>query len=316
MPRRTVVKAAAWSVPVIASTVAAPAFAASGCAPGSASFSVPSPTQASGGVQNWTVPTGVASVSFAVAGGAGGGFDATPGGKGALTTGTLAVTPGDVLTIYVGQGGRGGALQDTGGGGYGSGGSTTLSSSPVYWDLGGGGGGGSAIVLNGTPLVVAGGGGGGGSMGWAYSTRSGGVGGNAGANGGALTAGPVVAGGGQASGAGGVASGSYQQTTPGLAASGRNGANGVVAGRLGADGVSMEYVGSGAGGGGYTGGGSGAIAYRNIASPLAHENVAGAGAGGSSYLAPGVAGTVNNSGGAAPKSSVRSPGYVTLTWTC
>ncbi len=114
VPRRTVVKAAAWSVPVIASTVASPAFAASGCAPGSASFSVPSPTQASGGVQNWTVPTGVTSVSFAVAGGAGGGFDATPGGKGARTTGTLAVTPGDVLTIYVGQGGRGAEREDEG----------------------------------------------------------------------------------------------------------------------------------------------------------------------------------------------------------
>lgn len=79
-----------------------------------------------GGVQPFTIPSNITAIQFSVAG-AGGGFGAggcgTPGKGGALE-GTLSVTPGQILYLFVGGAGR----DNGGGGGKGAG-----------WNGGGGG---------------------------------------------------------------------------------------------------------------------------------------------------------------------------------
>lgn len=75
---------------------------------------------------NFTVPTGVYSLSYVVIGGGaggGGGSEKDPhctggggGGAGAIKTGTLSVTPGQVLTCVIGAGGTGwGGMNQSGG---------------------------------------------------------------------------------------------------------------------------------------------------------------------------------------------------------
>jgi trimeric autotransporter adhesin len=87
-----------------------------------------------GAAQTWTVPAGVTQATFRLYGanGGGNGSDSGNGGHGAEVTGNLAVTPGTVLQVDVGQAGQ--YLGDTGTGnafgGGGKGGS----------DAGGGGG--------------------------------------------------------------------------------------------------------------------------------------------------------------------------------
>ncbi|MBK9486927.1 MAG: hypothetical protein IPO01_17615 [Chitinophagaceae bacterium] len=68
-----------------------------------------------GGAQTFTVPAGVTSINFTALGAEGGaGANGTnnggtvaggAGGKGSRATGTLAVTPGQVLNIFVGGAG-------------------------------------------------------------------------------------------------------------------------------------------------------------------------------------------------------------------
>ncbi len=63
-----------------------------------------------GADQNWTVPSGVTSANFYLLGAGGGGATKTSGGDGGgggYATGSYAVTPGNVLTIIVGQRGGG-----------------------------------------------------------------------------------------------------------------------------------------------------------------------------------------------------------------
>ena len=97
----------------------------------------------------WTVPAGCGTVTVkAWAGGGGGaggdtGDTGAPGGAGGFARSTLAVTPGESLTLMVGGGGHGGAA------------------SPLSYVSGGGGGGDLSGIRRGlTWLVVAGGGGG------------------------------------------------------------------------------------------------------------------------------------------------------------
>lgn len=165
--RRTIVKGAAWSVPVLAAAGAAPAQALS-C--DTTTFQAPSTTTAARAVTNWTVPAGVTLIEYVVEGGAGGGRSAGSfqGGAGARVSGALTVVPGTVLQLIVGAGGlhddgiNGGS--NAGGGGYGAGGASgaipPLAGSDRY--RAGSGGGGSAILVGagGPPVVVAGGGGG------------------------------------------------------------------------------------------------------------------------------------------------------------
>jgi hypothetical protein len=109
--------------------------------PGSASFAY------SGSIVNWTVPACVTSITITAKGASGGYYPGYTPGYGASMTGTFAVTPGQVLSILVGQ-------------------------SPGSCSCFPGGGGGTFVALGGTyssatPMIVAGGGGG------AYSGYSG-----------------------------------------------------------------------------------------------------------------------------------------------
>ena len=67
------------------------------CASGSVTFNY------TGAVQTFTVPVGVTSLTIQAEGAQGGSnAGGIVGGLGGMATGTLAVTPGDVLNIYVG----------------------------------------------------------------------------------------------------------------------------------------------------------------------------------------------------------------------
>lgn len=119
----------------------------------------------------FTVPDGITTLQVQVTGAGGGGsywgagVAASPGGNGAIVNATLSVTPGEVLSLELGEGGRTSEIPDTGqmvsgsgGGGFATGGAGGVNSTSA---LGAGGGGGATAILSGTtPLVVAGGGGG------------------------------------------------------------------------------------------------------------------------------------------------------------
>ncbi|MGH1542669.1 MAG: hypothetical protein ACRBHB_19775 [Arenicella sp.] len=147
------------------------------------------------GAASFTVPDGITSLQISISGGGGGGGGAAAGdgglgGAGELVNTTLAVTPGQVLSIVVGAGGTGGAgFSGTGGFGATGGG---LSSIEGIVASGGGGAGGEGPPASAT-AGTAGAGPNGGTAGAAT------VGTNAAGNGG-----DAGAGGGSAGGAGGV----------------------------------------------------------------------------------------------------------------
>lgn len=206
-------------------------FVVNNCGPGggnTASFTYVGTTS-----QTWTVPACVTSITIDARGAQGGGNPGYSGGLGARMVGTFSVTPGQVITLYVG--------------GMGSPGTTASGFT------GGGGGGGSGAFLNGNILVIAGGGGGAGhsnggqpgqttqngSNGFGYP-GSGGPGGTAGADGGNNSG--NTAGGGK-----GYNSGIPSQTN------GYNNPGGWGCG--GGGGGSHTNGHAGGGGGGYSGGG-------------------------------------------------------------
>jgi hypothetical protein len=208
-----------------------------------------------GTMQSWTVPAGVYSVNIETWG-AQGSPGSAAGGLGGYVTGDLAVTPGQVLYIFVG-----------GQGGYNGGGTGGLSQNGTY---GGNGGGASDVRTGGTALtyrvIVAGGGGGGGRDGsWAGCQPSpagagGSGGGTAGSNG--YSSACNCAGGGTGGGAGTLVSGGYAGShsgnctrndtwcagSAGSTGSGGNGSNCTHPSGSG---------GAGGGGGGFFGGGAG-----------------------------------------------------------
>ncbi|MCX4690423.1 DUF11 domain-containing protein [Kitasatospora purpeofusca] len=205
----------------------------------------------SGGDQTFTVPAGVTAVYARVFGAGGAGSPRAyytgqyGGGGGGYTTGTLAVTPGQVLTLTAGQGGRLNSTTSTyGGGGAGGQGYTAANGSSAT----GGSGGGMSAVWNGAsgtnPLVVAGGGGGSSPGGDATTPAAGGGGGS---NGGQDNQ-PAASGRGGTQTAGGAAA---TQTACAAATAGAQ----YQGGRGGA---SPQNEGGGGGGGGYYGGGGGA----------------------------------------------------------
>ena len=234
----------------------------------------------SGSIQNYTVPNGVTSINVALWGG-GGASSAQyvgngRGGSGAYITGTLAVTPGEILGILVA--GYGGASSSPsqggyGGGGYGNYGANTYSGGPTTnGGNGTGGGGRSAIQRGGTDIVTVGGGGGagysqGGDAAWT----------------GTATAGTINGGGGGTSSSGGAAGSNGNPTSFGVPTAGSKfqGGNGNNYG--------------GGGGGGWYGGGGGNTA----------GGAGGDGGGGSSYTAnlTNVSGA-NGSGGNPPGTSL------------
>lgn len=189
----------------------------------------------SGKVETYQVPFGVTEIELTAVGG-NGAFTADPDGpSGAQITGTLAVTPGEVLSI--GVGGTFSQTRSNASGGWGptvdghdySGGNGT-SDSPSLTD-GSGGGGGATVVLDpsGSPIVVAGGSGGEGA-GWDGEP---GYHGGQGGQGGSLTGGTG---------------------DPGTDKGGQPGANSTSRGQ---DSSSSGSCGGGAGGGGVAGGLSG-----------------------------------------------------------
>lgn len=145
----------------------------------------------SGSDQTFVVPSGATSLTVKMWGAGGGGGYGMTGGGGGFTSGTLAVSAGQVLTFIVGRGGAYQSTATTYGGGGGGGGATYTGS-----------GGGRSTIRNssGTELMTVGGGGGGGTFG--TSGAGGGSNGLAGTCGGTgCTAG---GGGGQAGGGSGV----------------------------------------------------------------------------------------------------------------
>ncbi|WP_350353369.1 Ig-like domain-containing protein [Microbacterium sp. A8/3-1] len=180
----------------------------------------------SGGAESFTVPAGVTSIQVTLNGAGGGNGAGGAISQGGQTTGTVAVTPGNILAITVGRFGDYGGTPAYGGGGAGGGcfGAGLC---------GQGGGGLTGLWANntafdrGSALLIAGGGGGSGG-----ATNAGGVGGGAvGANGANGTVG---------GGAGGTA------TAAGFGGSEFTGGNGTG-----------STSGGGGGGGGWYGGGNG-----------------------------------------------------------
>ena len=240
-----------------------------------------------GAIQTFTVPSGVTTLTVTLSGGGGGSGNNqnTNGGSGALVSGTITVTPGQVLTVIVGQGGMSNRGSATGGsasfGGGGAGGSYT----PGGVAGSGAGGGRSAIQNNsGVDLVSAGGGGGGG-------------GGNTGSNGGLVGGG--FNGGTQSSG--GAGSGTTYKGS-----SGTGPASSIITIQGGAGFTNNGGIGSastgGGGGGGYYGGGGGGI---------------GDSGGGGSSLCPSGTSATTGGGGAGGSSSTPNGdginGSITIT---
>jgi|GEM_PF-1132398 len=209
-----------------------------------------------GTIQTWTVPAGVTSVNVDARGAQGGNVTVScsaSGGLGARMSGDIAVTPGEVLSILVGQQGL-------------SNGSDA------------GGGGGSFVVGTGNvPLVIAGGGGGAtnnvGSCGAnrdginATITTSGTAGANGlGAGGTGGNGGSVANGGSGTAGGGFLTDGANNGGGTGGKSYLNGGAGGVGLnnnhGGFGGGGCGWHTGGNGGGGGGYSGGGtSGAGPY-------------------------------------------------------
>jgi hypothetical protein len=228
------------------------------------------------GTYSWTVPTGITTISSVVVGGGGGGagnggsgvYGLGGGGGGLSYAVSIAVTPGETLTIDVGAGGAGGGISGTSGGNSsikrgattllvangGGGGQRTSSGAPVS-----GGSGGAALGYSG--------GGNGGGGGTASSNTRGGGGGGAGGysgnggNGGTVSTPPESGAGG---GGGGGAEGSAQGNGGGgvgILGEGSSGASGGGGGSGGSNGVNSGNSNPGSNtavhGGLYGGGGSG-----------------------------------------------------------
>jgi hypothetical protein len=207
---------------------------------------------ATGTPGQFVVPVGVRAINVHAWGGAGGGSSAEgfqfPGGPGGYAGGTLAVTPGETLTILAGQGGvrtADGQIRAFPNGG--------LAGRRSGYSVGHGGGR-SALVRGAQELLVAGGGGGAGGTGWSSirSTAGGAGGGVNGGDGSWATDGndrSTCVGFGGTQSAGGVA---------GFCTGPFTGAAGPGAKNQGGDGVDFGAGGnaSGGGGDGYYGGGA------------------------------------------------------------
>jgi hypothetical protein len=237
-----------------------------------------------GNVQTFTVPNCVSSITITCKGasGANGTTSATnaggTGGNGAVVSGSINVTPGQVFDIYVGGAGVGST------GGYNGGGNGTQLS---------GAGGGASNVRNSTKtndnrIIVAAGGGGGGNAGFrvdgAITEILGGNGGDSEANG--------VAGGNSSAGLGGEGAIGINGGLAGAgcasfaASAGGSGTSGIGGnGGAGSTYIAGTVYGSGGGGGGgFNGGGAGGGGGVGTVGCTHNDNGAGGGgAGGTNY---------------------------------
>jgi len=225
----------------------------------------------SGQIEMFQVPECVESITIEAFGAQGGNGQVagSPGGMGAHVRGSLAVVPGDMLTILVGEKGADGvpfATRNGQGGGCGGGGSfVVVGVSPVI--VAGGGGGASAndnpqvniALAGGDALIIEDGqAGDGGGAGLGGTAGSGGV---SGSNAGGFHVGTAGAGFlGDGQGASNGSGGFGTPNAPGLAFV-NGGAGGVPGsqGRAGGFGGGGAAGFTGGGGGGYSGGGTGSI---------------------------------------------------------
>ena len=208
--------------------------------------------------QTFTVPAGVTSLVATLYGAQGGGYGATANGGGGMIKARFPVTPGEVLQVQVGGGGRKRVDFNPGSNGWPDGGEGA--GDPAGTSAGGGGG---SSDIRRSPyattdrIVVAGGGGG-----VASGSVSGGVAGEGGYPSGSASTHPTYPGLGGTQSAGGAGGGG----------SGPGGAGSFAQGGGGGDSGTRE--GGGGGGGWYGGGGGGSQTAVN----------AGQGGGGSSYV--------------------------------
>ena len=231
------------------------------CTAATVSFSAP-------GATTWTVPAGVSSIRVVATGGAGGGDAYTSGqgfgGNGGVVTSTLAVSPGQVLDLFVGGGGQMGggtgiALGGTHYGGGSGGGATTVDAGSASQIIAGGGGGGYADGSNGNDSGGDGCGNGfAGGNGFEFAAPHGSaaaMGGGGGIGGaGGVSASGFPAGSAGGNGDGGAGGNGGPQLLPG---GGGVGSGGGTGGQGGYDPVAAFPVFGAGGGGGYGGGGGG-----------------------------------------------------------
>jgi hypothetical protein len=219
----------------------------SSCAPGVQVLS------STGALQNFVVPEGCGTVHVKLWGAGGGGFCWTgnggcqAGGGGGFTSGLLATTPGETLSVIVGGAGLGGQNESFKAGGFGGGGSTGGAG------YAGSGGGRSAIRRGSIELATAGGGGG------AGASYNGVIGGSYGGAGGGLV---------------GENGGNPNNGLGGTQVAGGTGTGGSGSAFQGGSPSNWDNGGGGAGGGGYFGGGAGSSA----------NDGEGGGGGGSGYV--------------------------------
>lgn len=223
-----------------------------------------------GATSSFTIPSNVTQVTITVAGSPGGGDGSA--GSGGISTGTLAVSPGQVYYLCVS--GNGGSTA-TGDGGFCGGGRGGADGGAGF----GPGGGGASWVgtaattssIDQSTVILVGGGGGG------NNTAGGG-------NGGGLTGGSAGTSGGCTGGGGGTQSAGGSAGTPSGAA-GRAGAGGEGA-------TAGNAPGSGGGGGYYGGGGGGGI----------NASCKAGGGGGSGFMKSTLTSTSTSSGAASTSS--------------
>ena len=322
-----------------------------GCSISTVSYSTP------GGPYLVTVPTGCSSATVTLAGGAGGGGGGTfiypssakgycgalsaaggPGGSGASLSGSISITPGESLYVWVGGGGGDArtlnptntipysAMGTNGINGGGEGGSgyayePLLPTPPEYpygvWCSGGSGGGGGGFSAIGTSsstsniiaIAAGGAGGGGGNI-----NGGGAAGGSSGANGnnGFSYRTCTGAGGGGATTSAGGSAGPGLGGSSGSAYSGGQGAQGGCVSGIsstttagGGGGGSGGYYGGGGGGSANAGGGGGSSYWSSAFIETSYNSISNPGGGG------GVA-SVTTSGSTVP---VANNGMVTITWS-
>lgn len=232
-----------------------------------------------GSPQSFTVPPCVSSLSLTAKGARGGSnVQGVFGGLGGSASGVLTVTPGDVLTVYVG-----------GSNGYNGGGLPGVSTCTAA--MGGIGGGGSDVRLNGNSLtnrvIVGGGGGGAGGsrvMGCGRGTGGGGGGGYYGGGGGAGFPGAlgyILAGGGSQTSGGNGGTSAYAAINNGFA--GAIAIGGAGGSEVGDNQAGNNTAFTGGTGGGLTGG-PGQYLWVNGGGQEGNSNFCGSsGGGGSSY---------------------------------
>jgi len=252
-----------------------------------------------GSFQSFTVPSCISNgiISYTVRGAQGGG---SGGGLGAQVTGTLSVTVGQVLRVYVG--GQGSCPGSGGGAGWNGGANAGFqtASSPPSNPFACGGGGASDIRVSpyglSNRVVVAGGGGGTGSdVVFDPSWFAGGGGGCPNGSSGASFY--AIGGGGGTTSSGGLGG------APWCSPCGQAGSDGSLAiGGKGGDDIQTIYAAGGGGGGGLYGGGGGG------ADGCCVSSNGGAGGGGGSSLVPG--------GAACIPGTWSGNGQVILSWTC